>query len=182
MSHNTSSLRKKDQQRREVTQMELDLLYTLYLQSVFMTTRARKTLEEKERQAIAQLSALKEYSNRLRRRKQDLDKELIRQQHLGMLDDMLDIQEPGLAQASVLMGQYEQQHAQLATAMQATRHQVATAGIVLPDRQEDFDAAMSRTLQESEYLLGEISAMAQQQVHNCHLVCYDKLSFIVGRQ
>ncbi|XP_048745070.2 HAUS augmin-like complex subunit 8 isoform X2 [Ostrea edulis] len=152
--------------KHNITQQDLDLLYGRLVQWDFLACKAKKIKEEQERKAMSQLSWLQEEVQKLRKIKHEKDKELARLKHLNELDEQLDIQkeclEPVVGHLPKLTKQYEI----LAQALDTTRHQIPTKGVYIPQDEELFHRQLEQTLQESEYLLGDLSATTGQSLQS----------------
>lgn len=163
---NSDSHQSKAKPRPNITQQTLDLLYGRFVQWEFLACKARRIKEEQERKAMSQMLWLQEELQKLRKLKHDKDKELARLKHLNELDEQLDIQreclEPVVSHLPKLTKQYET----LAQALDTTRHQIPTKGIYIPQDEALFHSQLEQILQESEYLLGNLSASTGQQLHS----------------
>lgn len=163
---NSDSHQSKSKPRPNITQQTLDLLYGRFVQWEFLACKARRIKEEQERKAMSQMLWLQEELQKLRKLKHDKDKELARLKHLNELDEQLDIQreclEPVVSHLPKLTKQYET----LAQALDTTRHQIPTKGIYIPQDEALFHSQLEQILQESEYLLGNLSASTGQQLHS----------------
>lgn len=163
---NSDSHQSKAKPRPNTTQQTLDLLYGRFVQWEFLACKARRIKEEQERKAMSQMLWLQEELQKLRKLKHDKDKELARLKHLNELDEQLDIQreclEPVVSHLPKLTKQYET----LAQALDTTRHQIPTKGIYIPQDEALFHSQLEQILQESEYLLGNLSASTGQPLHS----------------
>lgn len=163
---NSDSHHSKAKPRPNITQQTLDLLYGRFVQWEFLACKARRIKEEQERKAMSQMLWLQEELQKLRKLKHDKDKELARLKHLNELDEQLDIQreclEPVVSHLPKLTKQYET----LAQALDTTRHQIPTKGIYIPQDEALFHSQLEQILQESEYLLGNLSASTGQPLHS----------------
>lgn len=163
---NSDSHHSKAKPRTNITQQTLDLLYGRFVQWEFLACKARRIKEEQERKAMSQMLWLQEEVQKLRKLKHDKDKELARLKHLNELDEQLDIQreclEPVVSHLPKLTKQYET----LAQALDTTRHQIPTKGIYIPQDESLFHSQLEQILQESEYLLGNLSASTGQPLHS----------------
>ncbi|XP_062597007.1 uncharacterized protein LOC134258455 [Saccostrea cucullata] len=145
-----------------ITQQDLDLLYGRLVQWEYLDSKAKRIKEEQERKAMSQMLWLQEEVQRLRKQKHEKDKELTRLKHLNELDEQLDIQRDCLEPVVSHLPKMTRQYETLAQALDTTRHQIPTKGIYIPQDEEMFYSQLEQTLQESEYLLGNLSATTGQ--------------------
>ncbi|XP_061194924.1 uncharacterized protein LOC133203074 [Saccostrea echinata] len=162
-SHSKDSVVKH---KSNITQQDLDLLYGRLVQWEYLDSKAKRIKEEQERKAMSQMLWLQEEVQRLRKQKHEKDKELTRLKHLNELDEQLDIQKDCLEPVVSHLPKMTRQYETLAQALDTTRHQIPTKGIYIPQDEELFYSQLEQTLQESEYLLGNLSATTGQPLQS----------------
>ncbi|CAH1783295.1 unnamed protein product [Owenia fusiformis] len=147
----------------EVVQQHLDVTYARYLQMLYLDSKAKKVFQEQEKEVMAQLYALWEEVEALRRKDTSLDIELTKLKHSNALDEQLEIQQSGLGPVTATIPKLRQEYGTLAQALDTTRHQIPLRGIQVPDNEEAFDEMLLSSLNESEQLLGELSVMHREK-------------------
>jgi len=84
----------------------------------------------------------------------------------NLADEMLELQSSGDGPAVSKLAPVEDQYRHLASAVDTTRHHMATKGGYLPaDGTQEYTAELAIALQETEHVLGEISVMTQKTAH-----------------
>ncbi|XP_022286537.2 uncharacterized protein LOC111099517 isoform X1 [Crassostrea virginica] len=173
---NPDSHHSKVKHRPSVTQQYLDLLYGRFVQWDFLACKAKRIREEQERKAMSQILWLQEELQKLRKIKHEKDKELVRLKHLNELDEQLDIQRECLDPVVSHLPKLTKQYETLAQALDTTRHQIPTKGIYIPQDEALFHSQLEQILQESEYLLGNLSATTGQPLHSATATVAQHLS------
>ncbi|ESO96871.1 hypothetical protein LOTGIDRAFT_231693 [Lottia gigantea] len=146
------------------SQQRLEVLYSRYLQWLYLDSKSKMVFKEQEKTAMSQLNALWEEVESLREKESALRLDLVRLQHLNQLDDQLEIQKNGLGPVMTNLPVIDKDYNKLAESLDTTRHQISTRGIYIPEDEDTFQAALESSLKESEYLLGEISCLVRQEV------------------
>ncbi|XP_063963884.1 uncharacterized protein LOC129273266 [Lytechinus pictus] len=139
------------------SQSDLDVMYARYLQAVYLDTKMKKVIADKEKEAMNHLYGMWQLNDELHKKKSQLELKLARLKHANTLDHHLDIMETGLGPVTAHLSQFKQEYSTLAHALDTTRHQVEMTDILLPQDKDAFHDSLERALNESEHLLGEIS-------------------------
>ncbi|XP_055955369.1 uncharacterized protein LOC126816526 isoform X2 [Patella vulgata] len=165
--YNTSSIiqQKKRPKKQDIkmSQQRLDVIWSRYLQWLYLDSRAKTVFKEQEKAAMGQLNMLWEEVEALHEKEASLKLELVRLKHLNELDDQLELQNSGLEPVINNLPVISNEYHELAASLDTTRHQISTKGIYIPDDEDTFQASLENSLQESENLLGQISMMVRQQ-------------------
>ncbi|XP_060579501.1 uncharacterized protein LOC132736392 [Ruditapes philippinarum] len=164
--YNQSVLASKPKQKLDpkTAQQKVDLLYMYKLQWAFLEAKARKTLHEQEKQAMAQIYGLYEEVESLRKLKLDREQQYSRLRHTNITDNLAEVQRQCLGPVVNNLPSLQKQYSNLAYALDTTRHQIPTKDIHLPENEEQFQAKLEAQLLESERLLGEVSAITRQDI------------------
>ncbi|XP_030848551.1 uncharacterized protein LOC115927193 isoform X1 [Strongylocentrotus purpuratus] len=144
-------------QVKKLTQSDLDVMYARYIQAVYLDSKMKKIVADKEKETRKQMYGMWHLNEEMYRKKAQLELKLARLKHANTLDQHLDIQETGLGPVTANLAQFKQEHSTLAHALDTTRHQVEMTDILLPQDKDAYHDALERVLSESEHLLGEIS-------------------------
>ncbi|KAK6174374.1 hypothetical protein SNE40_017664 [Patella caerulea] len=168
--YNNSSIIQQQQQKKrpkkqdiKMSQQRLDVLWSRYLQWLYLDSRAKTVFKEQEKTAMGQLNMLWEEVEALHEKEASLKLDLVRLKHLNELDDQLELQTSGLEPAINNLPVVSNEYHNLAASLDTTRHQISTKGIYIPDDEDTFQASLENSLKESENLLGQLSMMVRQQ-------------------
>ncbi|PIK62968.1 hypothetical protein BSL78_00095, partial [Apostichopus japonicus] len=148
---------------KDISQYDLDKMYARYLQMVFLESKMRKQKQDQEQEAMSQLHLLHQENESLLARKRDLELKVARLRHANTLDQQLDIQKVGLGPVAANLKQFQNQYSSLAHALDTTRHQIGTTGVLLPQNEEAFQDDLLTALSESEQILRTISSTLQDK-------------------
>ncbi|XP_052773723.1 uncharacterized protein LOC128212355 [Mya arenaria] len=156
-----STIASKPKQKRDPKQAQrcIDLQHIYSLQWAFLEAKARRTLQEQEKQAMAQIYGVHEEVERLRKDKAEREQYLARIRHTNTSDHMADVQRQCLGPVVNSLGDLQKQYNQLAYALDTTRHQLPLTDVHIPDHREHLEGELECELLESERLLGEISSL-----------------------
>jgi chromosome segregation ATPase len=139
--------------------LELELLYYRLLQATYLDVKSAKSLREQEEAAKTQLHEVWEEVEKKRRECEVLRRELETAQRNAALSSVLDVQVKDLSPIVNVLPQLQQHHTALSHALDATRHELATSG-VLPATEQQLEAELLR----SERLLANIVTVIRHKV------------------
>ncbi|XP_063432342.1 uncharacterized protein LOC134714752 isoform X2 [Mytilus trossulus] len=164
LSNVSTHLPPKKKKQAKLTQHQLDMLYARYIQSLYLSTKAKKVREEQEKQAMAQILGIYTEVEKLQKKNHEMDKELMRLKHLNEVDVQIDLQRQSLGPIVSSLPQLTKEYDTLAHALDTTRHQIPTKGVYIPDDEDQYQRDLEHSLLESEQLLGELSVMIRKDL------------------
>ncbi|XP_025096119.1 HAUS augmin-like complex subunit 8 [Pomacea canaliculata] len=142
-------------------QQTCDQEYSHYLQVHYLSSLAQKCQADVQKEAMKQLSQLCNLMDVKQMEAAELEKELPRLQHLNQVYDLLEAQQGGLESVVRLLPAQQKEYRIFSTALDTTRHQIETRGILIPSSEEQYEAELANLLLETEELLGSIASMCK---------------------
>lgn len=152
----------------DVSQLQLDLEHSRYLQWAFLNSKVSHMLQEQEQDTSAHMHALWKIVESSREVNAGLKADVSRLKQINLLDRVLDKTGPELDTVVSLLPQLEDYYCRLSSALDTTRHQLPTKDIYIPhasaEQPQDFENQLETALTESEQLLTELSEMTGDRV------------------
>lgn len=152
----------------DVSQLQLDLEHSRYLQWAFLNSKVSHMLQEQEQDTSAHMHALWKIVESSREVNAGLKADVSRLKQINLLERVLDKTGPELDTVVSLLPQLEDYYCRLSSALDTTRHQLPTRDIYIPqasaEQPQDFEDQLETALTESEQLLTELSELTGDRV------------------
>lgn len=140
-----------------VDQMDLEILYSQYIRSLYLNTMFQHSFQKREEEAMIQMHGLWSEMEKIMKTKSNLELKLVEEEHNKVVSQTAQRQSNALNLVDFSLPDLIHNHQHLAAALDTTRHQIASHGIHLPKDEEAFTDDLIESLQETEQLLKKIN-------------------------
>lgn len=145
-----------EQEKKEkptVDQMDLDILYSEYIRSLYLDKMFQHSFKKREEEAMTQMHGLWSEMEKMMEKKSAVELKLAEDEYHKVVSQNTQRQSDAIKLVSSFLPNLIPNHQHLASALDTTRHQIASHGIYIPKDEDNFADELIASVQQTEELL-----------------------------